>query len=681
MKRRTKAQIDPDCVVTLSASDEKAFRFRRGENGVVMEGAWEASQSGIAAKSPAATIAVLQPARVVCRTCELPDADEDKLETALQLQAETQQLGSVPEWRTARALLKFRANDGGRTGVIVDWPSNDSGPSLSRDLPPDGEPLFAGDSAILAAVMDGYAAGPLVTVTADRTAFSFALRTPKGLSVRSTRIDPSQWPDAATVAVVESALRGGMSSDQAETLVELLDEAIAAAGDGGFGCTQIDRDALAARVNGLDDVDAWREHGLKALAALIWFSHARPLVSLRAQPLGERPGHIGEWINRLGDPRSLVRAAVAVALLLVLAPPLFAGSRLLLLHWKIGDMESKERSLRSYEKQLNLYSDLSRRVWPMGKLLGDLASVTPEGVDWEDLTLSQDRNISIRGLAKTQDGQSGTEVILILEKQMRDSNVFDKVTKRWDPPDAKGMVKFTLNATVVKPTLRPNFKEAQDFGRKTLSERRYGPTPAANPAPAPSQANESAVNTAEITTGSNEDSSPVPKDIPSLDPLNEDASTSATPANSMGSSASSPKTSKPGTAAKSTQPSSTDSATAQSATEKTSATNSSESTDANADENSSEASNQKSKRGGRSTSTGGNNLPKRSERTPDSANVSTPIPPPLSDEALNAMTKEEAQAAISLVATARQSAEVDEATKTRLKEDFDKLKMYLKGKK
>ncbi len=680
MKRRTKAQIDPDCVVTLSASDEKSFRFRRSENGVVMEGAWDDSQSAIAAKSPAATIAVLQPARMVCRTCEFPDADDDKLEMALQLQAETQQLGSVPDWRTARALLKFRSDDGGRTGVIVDWPSNDSGPSLSRDLPPDGEPLFAGDSAILAAVMDGYAAGPLVTVTADRTAFSFALRTPKGLSVRSTRIDPSQWPDAATVAVVESALRGGMSSQQAETLVELLDEAIAAAGDGGFGCTQNDRDALAARVNGLDDVDAWREHGLKALAALIWFSDARPLVSLRAQPLGERPGHLGEWINRLGDPRSFVRAVVAVALLLVLAPPIFAGSRLLLLQWKVGDMESKERSLRSYEKQLNLYSDLSRRAWPMGKLLGDLASVTPEGVDWEDLTLSQDRNVSIRGLAKTQDGQSGTEVILILEKQMRDSHVFDKVTKRWDPPDAKGLVKFTLSASVVKPTLRPNFKEAQDFGRKSLSERRYGPTPATNPATTPSETYGNTVKKLGIAAGSSEDSSSIPKDIPSIDPLNEESATHTTPATSTGLTVSAAKSSKPATVAKSAHATSADSATPPSATE-TTTKNVSESTDANANENSSEASNQKSKRGGRTTTTGGNNLPKRSERTPDSANVNTPIPPPLSDEALNAMTKEEAQAAISLVATARQSAEVDDATKARLKEDFDKLKIYLKGKK
>ena len=78
MKRRTKAHIDMDCVVTLSASDEKAILFRRVEHGVVMEGAWDASQIKNNAKSPGATIAVLQPARVVCRTCEFPDADDDK---------------------------------------------------------------------------------------------------------------------------------------------------------------------------------------------------------------------------------------------------------------------------------------------------------------------------------------------------------------------------------------------------------------------------------------------------------------------------------------------------------------------------------------------------------------------------------------------------------------------------
>ena len=677
MKRRTKAQIDPDCVVALSVSDEKAFRFRRNETGVVMQGAWDASQIDNNAKSPAATIAVLQPARIVCRTIELPDATEDKLEIALQLQAETKQMGSVHPWRTASSVLAFRCDDGGRTGVVVDWPTNDVGPSLSRDLPPDGEPLFAGDSAILAAVMDGYAAGPLVSVTQDRTAFSFALRTPKGLSVRSTRIDPSQWPDAATMAVIESALSGGMNAAQAETLVGLLDEAVAAAGDGGFGCTQTDRDSLAAYVSGLDDVDAWREHGLKALAALIWFSPAKPLVSLRAQPMGERPGHVGEWINRLGDPQSLVRAAVIFVAMLVVAPPLFAGCRLLVLHWKIGDMENNERRLRTYQKQLDLYSDLTRRAWPMGKLLGDLSNVTPDGVDWEDLTISQDRNVLLRGLARTQDGQSGTEVLLVLEKQMRESHVFDNMTKRWEPPDAKGLVKFTVNASVVKPMLRPIFKEAQDFGRKTLAERRYGPH-TNNAAVVPTQGAETSAKNDETSLSNTaaqraEKSSLVPQDIPSIDPLNDAAQNvadadkhpapNATPTNP----ANVPKSS----AKNSAQP-------AAIAVGESPVTNTANDPSADADPN---AAPQKNKRGGRSTTVVGADLPKRSERTPDSANVDTPIPPTLSDAELNSMTKDEAQTAMGQVAIARNSAELDDATKARLKVDFDRLKNYLKGKK
>ena len=667
MKRRTKAQIDPDCVVALSASDMKAFRFRRNETGVAMEGIWQASPIDSNAKSPAATIAVLQPARMVCRTIELPDAAPDKLEIALQLQAETKQMGSVDAWRTASSVLAFRCDDGGRTGVIVDWPTNDAGPSLSRDLPPDGEPLFAGDAAILAAVLDGYAAGPLVSVNSDRTAFSFALRTPKGLTVRSTRIDPSQWPNAATVSVIESALRGGMSAEQAEVLVDLLDEAIANAGDGGFGCTQKDRDALATCVSGLEDVDAWREHGLKALAALIWFSPAKSLVSLRAQPLGERPGHVGEWINHLGEPKSLLRAALLFLVSLILAPPLFAGCRLLLLNWKIGETETKERALRTYEKQLDLYSDLVQRALPMGKLLGDISNMTPQGIEWENISLSQDRNFSMRGLAKAQDDLSGTEVILALETQMRESKVFDKVTKRWDPPDSKGMLKFTLAATVTRPTLRPNFKEEQDFARKTLAQRRYGPTPSKNDSALPANAEDHAAKSDGIpasnsTANAADESSSVPKDIPSIDPLNDPAhqATDAAPGATV---VSSTKPTKPVKG----QPSDK----SNSAPTETSDT---------ANDTASDTTTQKKTRGARTTTSVTNDLPKRSERTPDSANVATPIPEPLSDTELNAMTKDELQAAMAKVALARQSAEVNDQTKKFLKDEFDKIKNALKGK-
>jgi Tfp pilus assembly protein PilN len=490
--------------------------------------------------------------------------------------------------------------------------------------------------------MDGYAAGPLVTVSADRTACSFAVRTPRGVSVRSTRIDPAQWPEAATVAAVESALHGGMHGADAERLVEALDQAIAAAGDGGFGCTEADRAALAAHVSGLEDAEAWRVHGLKALAALIWFSPRKPLVSLRAQPLGERPSPVGEWLNRLGEPKSLARAAMLCVLMLVVAPPLFAGGRLLLLQWKIGDLDGKERALRAYQKEMSLYADLERRAWPMGKLLGDLANVTPEGVEWEDLLISQDRNVTVHGLAKPHENQSGNEVILQLEKQMRDSRVFDKVTKRMEPSDGKGMVKFTLSATVAKPTLRPAYKEAQDFARKTLAERRYGTQAVHAAAKAAADAGEgdgteSAGHGGE-TAAQGKTAAP-PSDLPAIDPLKDEHAPHAAPTVASGAGESPEGADKGDTA---------------------------------------------SRRGGRATRAGAtkaNDIPKRSERTPDSANHATPIPPALTDAEIDAMSKEEAQAAISKVAIARQSAEVDDDTKKRLKDEFDKLTKHLRGKK
>ena len=124
----------------------------------------------------------------------------------------------------------------------------------------------------------------------------------------------------------------------------------------------------------------------------------------------------------------------------------------------------------------------------MGKLMGDLACVTPEGVEWQDVNLSQDRNVSIRGTARPQDGLSGTEVILKMERQMRDSRIFDKVQKKWDAPDSKGSVPFTLSAAVTRATLRASYPAAQDFGKKTLAERRYGPEkPEAPEADAPAE--------------------------------------------------------------------------------------------------------------------------------------------------------------------------------------------------
>lgn len=75
----------------------------------------------------------------------------------------------------------------------------------------------------------------------------------------------------------------------------------------------------------------------------------------------------------------------------------------------------------------------------------------------------------------------------------------------------------------------------------------------------------------------------------------------------------------------------------------------------------------------RSSSSGGGGLARRSERTPGSTDTSVPVPPPLSDEQIAAMSKAEASEMASRIARARREATLDEAAAKRLKSEFDKL--------
>ena len=81
-------------------------------------------------------------------------------------------------------------------------------------------------------------------------------------------------------------------------------------------------------------------------------------------------------------------------------------------------------------------------------------------------------NVTVRGSARPQDGLSGTEVILKMERQMRDSRIFDKVQKKWDAPDSKGSVPFTLSAAVTRALVqRGVFTTHGDFYASTVVAR------------------------------------------------------------------------------------------------------------------------------------------------------------------------------------------------------------------
>ena len=640
-------QPDPDRIVIVPQNGGEPLLFAHLDGRLVLEGAWTRGPEG--ARPPAASLVMLPTGRLLCRSIDLPDAEASQLEIALRLQVDAQQLGSVPAWRTSSTVLPRQPGSQARSGFVIEWPATDAAPFTPRDLPPDGEPMFAGDVACLTALLHAGVAGPLVCVSTDRSMLAFALRVNGNNIIRSARLDAGAWPSAAETTVLESALRSGADAATLQSLLGALREALEAAGDGGFGCTEADRRTLGMLLDSPQDADWWRDMGLHVGAAHAWFGPMRALVSLRERPAGERPSRLGEFLNRISEPQMALRLAVACLIAMAVVPPLVSGARLLLLQWKVGDLAARERAIRSHRERISMYGEMQRRIWPMGKLIGDLACVTPEGVDWEDVKLSQDRNVIIRGSAHPQDGLNGTEVILKMERQMRDSRIFDRVQKKWDAPDGKGAVAFTMSAVVARPTLRPNYGAEQDFGKKTLAERRYGPEKPDEETPV---AEASAPTPASIPQEPSLGDEPPAKAVATdtAPPSEPAADTTSAPANAGSKVVSSLKGGSRSTGKK-TGEASTDAA--------------SSSSDGAA-----------GGRGSRRSGSGGGNgagLAKRSERTPGSADSTVPIPEPLSDEQIAAMTKSQALEAVSKVSQARNSGAVDDDTKKRLKSEFDKL--------
>jgi hypothetical protein len=207
-----------------------------------------------------------------------------------------------------------------------------------------------------------------------------------------------------------------------------------------------------------------------------------------------------------------------------------------------------------------------------------------------------------------------------MERQMVESRVFDRVQKKWDPPDAKGSTGFTLSAVVARPTFRPSYAADQDFARRTLSDRRYGPQKPEEPTPEPEEPRASTA-------------APAAADLPPSGDL-ETPSSAVTLANST----------------PAAEPAAADTAT----------------------EERSDASTTKGMRRAVPSGTSGG-LARRSERTPGSSDATVPVPPPITDEQIAAMTRSEASEAASRVAKARREASVDAATQARLKSEFEKL--------
>jgi hypothetical protein len=648
-------------------------------------------------------------AGVIVRAVQLPDAERERLESALELNATTFVLGRTPTWRVASAVLPDARGEGVRTGIVAEWPLTDLAPALPTGVPETADTTFAPEVAALAALA-GRAVDPLVLVDAEHGSVTITVPTSKGLLARVIRAGGEgvgiEESDIAR-AVGEACMHAAVPAGEIPVAIARARAAAAGALGGGLGCTPEDAQRLSAAVRGGGDGAWWKENGFAAGLALGATGPTAPLTQLHSMDLGARADRIGAVLNRIAEPRTAARVLAAGILVAVLGPLALEGARLLVLRWKLPDLAAYRKAEDEDRKRRALYGVLSRHASSMSKTLSDLACSAPDGIEVETINVTQaakGQAITVRGKARPAGGMQGSEVILTMEEQLRKSGAFEGITRSSELPDARGYQEFSITAVAIKPTVTVAFPEDQDFAKKSMRVRRYGPPPAdvdvaasgidaqdlelmrgagaGGAAKATAEAKGAGADEA-AHGGTSADDAATPDTTVAARPSRGGSSKTDT-ATAPAAGTRTTDAAKPAAAPASAATTTTDTATAgtgQPAAAGSAATRTATATppaaagaatpapasaggDAAAGTSAASGTTIRPSRGNRGLATHGN---------PGGSNEPEPPPPALTANEINAMSKEEARDALVRVSKARQRADLDDATKARLKVEFDNL--------
>ena len=682
-------QRDPRVVAVIRATRDgfelKALRWNGGAVSLVAAQDFDADDERvpkwIESQRAARTVIALPGADVIVRAVQLPRADEARLEGALQLNASAFVQGRTSDWRVASALLPRERGDGIRTGLVAEWPEDATRPDMPKGLNEGPMVAFAPAIAGLAAIAS-VADVPLLWVDSANGVLSVCIPTSRGLLARVIRAGGDGADITLTEiaqAVGEACVHAGVPAAEIPIAIENTVQAACGALAGGFGCADVDLAKLSSLVRDCDessDAQWWRTNGLAVGIALAASGPAMPLTRLQWTDLSARPDRAGALINRISEPRTARRIMLAGILTLALAPIAVEGARLLLLRWKLPDLEGYVKAEEVDRKKQAMYRVLGRQGASMTKTLSDIACIAPDGIEVEFINVAQSAKgqaVTLRGKARAAGGLQATEIMLQMEKQMRESGAFESIQRNSEAPDTRGYQEFAINATAVRPTYSVAFPEAQDFARTSMRVRRYGPPPddvdmvasgistrtttppTAGSSPAASSSTVGASSTASRGSTAGSDASGA-----SGAGAQDSSEASVETADAAGGVRRSRDAARGGSSTGSSAAANTETGSAETEAADSGAT-------AVAGEDSKAAA--RGARAAGSASRGG--LATRGN-IGGSSEVEPP-PPALTENEIKRMSREEAREALVKVSRARQRADLDVAVKTRLKTEFDFL--------
>jgi hypothetical protein len=435
-------------------------------------------------------------------------------------------------------------------------------------------------------------------------------------------------------------------------------------------------DALGSALAGAPDDAAWRaQFGDLAGVALALRSPLSPLLGLMPIEPRRSQGLLIDALARMDSPAFTKRALIAAGLAVVFGPMAVAGLRLAWLNFRLADADAFEASMVSSERRIALYGQVDKLGWPMSKLLSDIACTTPDGIEIESINIDHGSNVQVRGLARGVGELSSVDAIVVMEERMRASKVFSRIVKSWEEPKG-GSTEFSITAQVADPMLIVRYSESQDYGKKSLAEQRWGPVDAdgflieAGSAPA------APTPTTPVASGDQQPVAVVPDmvagDAPGVgvptvvtngEPVAASTGARTTPAGAAAAAASEAARA-PAAASGETNVASAGGGAAEAAND---------AAPAEADGESREG--RGGRRGGLPGASGPTEASRRGRPAVGAAQpAEQPIPPALTQDQVDAMSRDEARDMLIKIAAVRQRDGLDEETTARLKKDFDMLK-------
>lgn len=441
-------------------------------------------QSYLDGQKTGRVITVLPSSSVVCRTCTLPDAAPDVLAQALNLQAETHLLDTTEAHRVASSVLEIAPGETSRTGIIVSWPE-DSAAGSAVSSPVSQPNTYAPDVAALAALLNGYRpAEPLFWVDRPSGSVALSLTHPGGAVIRATREEgdsTEEWMKNTTRVLAETALSVGHNGAFAQSLVESHRPHLARIGEDGATLV-VPReviDGVGDAVIGTESTDEWwAEFGIAAGVAIASTGDLVSLTRLEGARAIETPSRLESITRALSQPRTALITAIVGLAIIALLPLAASGLRLTILRTRFSEIEQQTQAIGQTESRLAMYTALEKQTWSMTKLLADVVSNTPQGIELDSIRLQHsDESVFVSGGAVSHGDRTATEVIALMQEEMRDSGLFGEIRLNWDEGTKLNHHKFELSAKITAPHRRVKYAIEHDYGQWTLAQRQGGEGP------------------------------------------------------------------------------------------------------------------------------------------------------------------------------------------------------------